>query len=187
MPSLFILPLSTIINFQIPPNLVWCFILHTLHCGNSFEHLHNSNTVLQTGDFFILLFTSRFIGMGKYFSILSFLPSLESFGLAARTPVGIRVLGVETPKELICSREEGYKTKLIPPCYLIFPQLLLLFFFISMIFHFYNLSFFTLPNSYSPNLLHVYFFCTCTVIWANYKVFSTGLDLRKDLGFSFAY
>ena len=53
--------------------------------------------------------------MMQCFVILSFLPPIESFGLANLILVGIRVLGVETLLKLNCSREEDYKTKLIPP------------------------------------------------------------------------
>ena len=52
--------------------------------------------------------------MVQCFAFLSFLPPLASFGLVTPMAVGIRVLGVEYPEELNCSREEGYKAKHIP-------------------------------------------------------------------------
>ena len=54
---------------------------------------------------------------------LSFLPPLTNFGSITPIPVGIRVLGVEHPKGLNCSREEGYKTN----------SFLLMFFFFFLI------------------------------------------------------
>ena len=39
----------------------------------------------------------RFLGIVQCLVFLGFLPLLENFGLAAPIPVGIRVLGVETP------------------------------------------------------------------------------------------
>ena len=53
--------------------------------------------------------------MVQCFVFLSFLPPLTNFRSITPIPVGIRVLGVERPFELNCSREEGYKTELIPP------------------------------------------------------------------------
>ena len=54
---------------------------------------------------------------------LSFLPPLTNFGLVTPMPNGIRVLGVEHLYELNGSREEGYKTKLIPPyCRIMFRE-----------------------------------------------------------------
>ena len=50
------------------------------------------------GSPFAFLFTSHiFLGIVQCFIFLGFLPLLENFGLAALIPVGIRVLGVETP------------------------------------------------------------------------------------------
>ena len=47
---------------------------------------------------FGFLFTCQiFLGIVQCFVFLGFLPLLENFGLAAPIPVGIRVLGVETP------------------------------------------------------------------------------------------
>ena len=46
---------------------------------------------------FYYSFLVKVYGMMQYFAFLSFLPPLESFGLAAPIPVDFRVLGVETP------------------------------------------------------------------------------------------
>ena len=46
---------------------------------------------------FYFSFVVKVYGMVQCFSLLSFLPPLESFGLATPIPIGIRVLGIETP------------------------------------------------------------------------------------------
>ena len=51
---------------------------------------------LFTGTLFISLYFQR-IGIVQCFVFLGFLSLLENFGLATPIPVGIRVLGVETP------------------------------------------------------------------------------------------
>ena len=48
--------------------------------------------------------------MVQCFAFLSFLPPLASFGLVTPTPVGIRVLGVETPpKNLMAQGRKATK------------------------------------------------------------------------------
>ena len=51
---------------------------------------------LLTGTLFISLYFQR-IGIVQCFVFLGFLSLLENFGLVTPIPVGIRVLGVETP------------------------------------------------------------------------------------------
>ena len=62
-----------------------------------------------------LSFLTKFDGIVQYIVFLSFLPPLTNFGSVTPIPVDIRVIGVEHPRGLNCSREEGDKTKLIPP------------------------------------------------------------------------
>ena len=76
------------------PNLALYIILDVVEPLVATSNL--SAQFLFTGTLFISLYFQR-IGIVQCFVFLGFLSLLENFGLATPIPVGIRVLGVETP------------------------------------------------------------------------------------------
>ena len=96
LPSLSILQFSIDINFQAPQTWfgvsffilsIVVFLLTTLRIQIQF-------LILEA---FYFSFLVKVYKMVQCFSFLIFLPPLETFGLEPPIPVGIRILGVETP------------------------------------------------------------------------------------------
>ena len=91
------LTFSIDVNFQTYPNLVWCIFLHALYSCVFLDHIHIVDSIPHIRSFFHFSFSIKAYGTVKCFVFLSFLLALANFGLVTPIPVGIRVLGVETP------------------------------------------------------------------------------------------
>ena len=61
------------LTFKLLQTWLGASFLHTLHCGNSFENLHNSNTILKIGEiFFIFYFYFLLKGLLEWFNVFPF-------------------------------------------------------------------------------------------------------------------